>query len=516
MNIDLPFYWKLFWRRLPVMALFVLLFSSLGVITAMKLPETWSASARLLAEAPQIPDNMVRSTVQTDAVEQLDIIQQRLLTRANLIDIANRFDVFENIRQMQPDNVVAAMRRATNVRRSAGRDRATLLTISFTGRSGQIAANVVNEYVTLALEENANTRITSAENTLAFFNQEVDRLSDDLDRQSAEIVTFKTENADALPEDQSYRLGRQTLLQERLARLEREISIAQSQRDEIVRIYQSTGRIQQDQTARTPDEIQLSAAQAALDNALLVYSESHPRVVQLRSQVQRLTDRVSTQVDTTETSNATNEPRTVENALLEANLSELDGQLVFLSRDIEDTQQELARLQDAISRSSGNGIRMGTLERDYQNIQARYNAAVNNLNSARMSERIESTAQGQRISVIENATVPRVPAGPNRPQIASMGAAAGVALAIGYFMLLELLNRTVRRPSELVSRFSVTPIATIPYMENAAQRFWRRAKLVSATAAVLAGVPAILWYVDQNYVPLDLIVQQGLRRLGLG
>ena len=59
MNLDLKFYWKLFWRRLPLMTLLVLLTTSFGVISAMKLPETWSTSARLLVEAPQIPDSMV-------------------------------------------------------------------------------------------------------------------------------------------------------------------------------------------------------------------------------------------------------------------------------------------------------------------------------------------------------------------------------------------------------------------------------------------------------------------------
>ena len=58
-----------------------------------------------------------------------------------------------------------------------------------------------------------------------------------------------------------------------------------------------------------------------------------------------------------------------------------------------------------------NDIELDSLQRDYENIQARYNAAINNLNQAQMSERIETTAQGQRISVIENANVPRVPSG---------------------------------------------------------------------------------------------------------
>ena len=40
MTLELGFYRALVLRRLPVMALFVLLFSGLGVTTALKLPET--------------------------------------------------------------------------------------------------------------------------------------------------------------------------------------------------------------------------------------------------------------------------------------------------------------------------------------------------------------------------------------------------------------------------------------------------------------------------------------------
>ena len=51
MNFDFGFYWALLLRRLPVMALFTLLFSGLGIVTALKLPETYSTSARLLIQS---------------------------------------------------------------------------------------------------------------------------------------------------------------------------------------------------------------------------------------------------------------------------------------------------------------------------------------------------------------------------------------------------------------------------------------------------------------------------------
>jgi hypothetical protein len=44
----------------------------------------------------------------------------------------------------------------------------------------------------------------------------VQRLSEELGQRSARISQFQAENADALPDDQQFRLSRQAVLQERL------------------------------------------------------------------------------------------------------------------------------------------------------------------------------------------------------------------------------------------------------------------------------------------------------------
>lgn len=518
MNLDLRFYWALFLRRLPVMMIFALLCAGLGIVTAFKLPETFSTSARLLVEAPQIPERMVATMVQTEAVEQLDIIQQRLMTRANLVDIAHRFKVLENLSAMEPDKVVEAMQKATAIRRSAGRDEATMMTISFEARDPRIAADVVNEYVTLVLADSASSRVNQAERTLQFFEQEVKRLNEELDRQSVAIAQFKAQNADALPEDQSYRLGRQTLLQERLSRLERDLTVGQTQRRDIIRIFETTGRVQADggsQTRRTPQEEQLIIARAELEHALSIYSDSSPRVIRQRALVDRLEAIVAAQAAAAlpQAEDGENAP---ERVILNATLAEIDNRLESLESELEATRAELDTLQQAITQSSANGIQLAALERDYENIQTRYNAAVNNLNQAQMSERVETTAQGQRITVIENANVPRVPTGPNRPKIAFIGVAIGLMLAAGYFLLLEVLNRTVRRPAELTARFNITPIATIPYMESRKDQMRRRTGQIAAMLAASIGVPLGLWYIDTHYLPLELLVQKIMTRIGLG
>jgi uncharacterized protein involved in exopolysaccharide biosynthesis len=83
--MDLKFYFSLFLRRLPWFLLLLALGSAIGITLARVLPPVYVAQARLVVESEQIPDSLAASTVQTKATEQLQIIQQRILTRATLI-----------------------------------------------------------------------------------------------------------------------------------------------------------------------------------------------------------------------------------------------------------------------------------------------------------------------------------------------------------------------------------------------------------------------------------------------
>ena len=73
-------------------------------------------------------------------------------------------------------------------------------------------------------------------------------------------------------------------------------------------------------------------------------------------------------------------------------------------------------------------------------------------------------SKGERISVIEQARAPDEPSDPNRPMIATAGTFAGAGIAFGLVVLLEVLNKTVRRPSDLTRGLGLTPITTINYI----------------------------------------------------
>ena len=300
MKSTLQFYLTLLWRRLPIMALAVLVVSGMGVALAVQLPTIYSTDAKLLVESAQIPDELATSTVNTSAGEQLEVMQQRLLTRANLIDIANSNQVFPNIANMSPDRVVEEMRRSTTIRSTSGRDRATLMTISFEAQDPRTAANVVNAYVTLLLDENVRYRTDRAGGTQDFFQQEVTRLETEIDIQKERILRFKQANSDALPDNLEFRLNRQTLLQERIAEAERRKSELIDQKTRLTNIFAATGQLALSEAADlTPEQRQLRALQQELNDALAIYSDTNPRVVILQTRISQLEAVVQQQVTVT-------------------------------------------------------------------------------------------------------------------------------------------------------------------------------------------------------------------------
>jgi len=391
---------------------------------------------------------------------------------------------------MTPDEIVIAMRRATQINLTTGRDQATLMVIGFEATDPVKVADVVNRYVSIALESSIEDR----------------SLSEELDLQSGKIVTFKDENGDALPENLEYRQNRQSLLQERVSRGERELESLESQRTNILRVYEATGSVDNDPNARlTAEELRLQNLQGELSVARSTLSETNPRVRNLKAQVDALT----AQIEASGASESeTQAPLSAQETALDISLAEIDSRTNALQQEIAEANAELAELRISIERTPANGIILAGMEREQENIQSLYNGSVARLAAARMSSRVEAAAKGERITVLEAASVPDEPARPNRKQIAALGVLLGLGLAGGLFFLLELLNQVIRRPVDIVKALDITPLATLPNIETIAHRRWRRAVQFASLLAVIAMVPTVLWAVDTYYMPLDLLFEK--------
>lgn len=507
MKKEIQFYVAIFLRRIHYFLIVFGITAVAAVSVARLLPPVYNATAKLLVESAQIPGNLAESTITTTSIEQLQIIEQRLMTRANLLDIARKFNVFSDSGTMTADAIVTEMRDATRISRTGGREQATLMTISFNSNKAVVTANVVNEYVTLLLRDNLAIRAERATDTLEFFEQEVQRLDSELAAQSQKIIAFKNANAEALPETLTYRLSQQTSLQERMASFAREISGLREQKQRLIEIFEVTGRVFAPIADNlSPEQRQLAALQSELNSALVIYSAANPRIRLLKAQIAQLESQVGA-VPTV--GDQTTTPQT----LLDLQLVEIDTRIEQLEAQNALAVAEQERLSETIDRTPANAIVLDGLNRDYDNIQMQYNSAVGRLATAATGERIELLAKGQRIAVLEAATVPSKPNSPNRVKIAGGGIFLGALAGGGLVFLLELMNRAIRRPRDVTKHLGITPIATVPYVRTPMELVMRRAIFVGLFALVVVGLPAVLFAVHTYYLPLDLILDQVVSRL---
>ncbi len=413
MTSEIQFYLKLLWRRLPFMLIIIAVCVSISGTVAMRLPATYSSSATLLVEFSEIPDRMVGADLGLGVNQQLELVQRSLMTRANLLDVARETEVFPGISRMTPDQIVTKMRDATGIRSGGGGRRGGLngMTVSFEGESPQKVADVVNRYVTILLATGSDIRNSRARGTLDFFAQEVQRLTEQLEEQSQKIVAYKSQNADALPEYLTYRLNRQSLLQERLSRAEQDMEALRTQRKNIVQIYETTGRLEpSDPAAQTPEQRQLEQLERELTSALAIYSDTNPKIRLLRSRIDGLKNQIEAAVLASPQTDGTTDEFSRAETALQLNLSEIDARNEALQEEVDAIEQELETLQDSIERTPSARITLQAMERDLENLRQLYSTAVERLNQARMGERVQTSAKGERFTLLEPASVPNAPA----------------------------------------------------------------------------------------------------------
>ena len=480
-GFDLKYYLSVFWRRFPYFLVIAAFISAIGLTVAFILPPSYRSTARLLVESAQIPGDLAQSTVPVNAVEQIEIIQQRLMTRANLLSLADRFDMYSGKVEMSADDIVKDMEKRvtfmTDVPMQMGRrvEGATIISASFDAPTPGLAADVTNEITTLILQENVALRTGRATGTLDFFEQEVNRLSGDLDRNAAAILEFKNANQDALPESLEFRRNEQTLNQERLIQLEREEASLRDARARTVSIYEQTGRVFSDRQL-SREEQQLADLRLQLDQALAVYSETSPNVTMLKNRIATLEPVVKEQL-------ALINPDFLGMSEYEIQLAQIDGRLEFLAGEKAKVATTLSDLDRSIRETPGNEMVLAGLQREQESLRAQYSRAENRLGEAAVGERIEVLAKGERFTLVEQATPPQDPVSPNRLLIGGGSVGAGFGAGLGLILLMELLNRSIRRPVEITSRLGIQPLATIPYIRTSSETRRKRGVMTGSLGA---------------------------------
>lgn len=172
-----------FYGLIPFVGVFVI-----GFAIALLWPPTFLSEGKILVQSQQIPIDLVRPTVTATASERLATIEQRVMTRDNLLKIVDKYQLFadkrdtlsrtEMLDEMRANIVIKAVE--MDLQRRQNENFTVAISVGFTDRRPDVATKVANELITLFLNEDARNRTARATETTKFLEQEVQKLQTDL------------------------------------------------------------------------------------------------------------------------------------------------------------------------------------------------------------------------------------------------------------------------------------------------------------------------------------------------
>lgn len=491
---------------LPVMAL-----APIGVLAVMLLPSKYTAQGTILVESQQIPTEFVRSTINAYAQERIRTIQQRVMTRNTLLEVADDHNLFPRHLGLSESERVDLMRKALRIslisadsgRRGRG-DGTIAFTVSYTDRDPNKAFLVANKIMTLFLDEDLRVRTAGASNTTEFFEREAERLRKELSVAEERISRYKAENSDALPEHLDIHLnmlerartdlnsanasivqleeeqrfletqlisgaGGDNSLSVELARMETELSrLRATYRDNYPEIIAKREEIAALKRQMAPgDEIkrlrdQLAEAESRLNAAERAPTPDAEAIAAAEQDVEAarlaLSDRISE-----ETRRGASDIGGIQ---LEGRLAVIGNRIRMLTKQTGETQELIADLEQRVARTPEVERGLSSLTRDNENMFREYQEVLAKQQDAQLAENLEENQQAEKFSILEPALRPDEPSSPNRPQLIVLALmvafGAGGAAALG----VELMFSTIRGRHHLEKLVDDHPIAVIPYIRG--------------------------------------------------
>ncbi len=198
------YYWEVFKRRWAVFLIPVLSIAVIGTVGVLVWPPTYLSEGKILVQSQMIPSELVRSTVTNAAQERIQVIEQRTMTRDNLVAIADKFRLFPEKRTlMTVTELVELMKKQTKIvpvelqldfkqrTRAALENPTIVFSVGFEYGDAATAAAVANELMTRILNEDLRDRTSRATDTTKFLSREVQRLQGENSALDAKIAQLR-------------------------------------------------------------------------------------------------------------------------------------------------------------------------------------------------------------------------------------------------------------------------------------------------------------------------------------
>lgn len=577
-------------RRWQSIVLTAFALTTIAAAVAMKWPAVYRSPATVLVQDQEVPQDLVRPTVTSLVDERIQVISQQVMTRAVLLGIVEKYNLYPDMRKAATnEQIIDRMRKDIQLttissdvkgRVDDRRRQGTIaFQISYDSDSPQAAQRVVNELVSLYLNENLRTRQQRAAETSSFLNDEAEKLSATISEMEAKLSDFKARNIGRLPQNSQFNVNVIDRLEQEIIRIDQNISNAEEKRQvtlnqlaqvkdmvpatppipaaalergavfeppERLRYLQSqlasllgnysddhpdVRRVKREITsiekeiggahATRPSTDALELARTKLQMLRDKYSDDHPDVQRQRRELSALESqqtRSAAAVPAPASSIGLSGETRAETQLkitLQGQLKAVEGELKSLRAAKRELQVKLATLERRVEQTPVVEKHYQDLLRDYDNATLRYREIKAKQMQAAVAESLEKDSKGERFTLIDPPSLPEKPAKPNRRLILALGMVLAIGGGLGLGFLREAIDRSVHGTRQLVRLVHAPVLGAIPYVYNMEDLRRERRTQWTAIASGAVVLSIAVAYVHFFVTPLPVLWYMIERRLGI-
>jgi len=484
--------WRMRWLALAVAWGFCLV----GWLMVMRVPAAYESSARVSVQVRSLLGDGDNSDVQ----KGIDRVRQSLTSTEILKRVVRSVSNGERpLTSFEALSLIGALRSGISIT-AQGDDLIEIKTrISLKGISEQqtafIARNVTQKLIEIFVSENLLGSRTANAESLQFLDSELQRRAKELaevDRQRAQISQGLM---GALPGSGS--------LDQRMDRVRDEMMTLESG----LMQARSAAAAMNGQLAATPAQIpagtvngvdsldaRLSTLESNLSEAVSRgWTDKHPDVIAMRAQLREL--RAQKARGGVRDMPMTPNPVYVS---LKSMQAERQGTLAALEARKAQLDHVVSVIADRQLNAPSAQIDQARLDRDYDVLRDQYNKLLSQRESAKLKADASGKSAGVRFRVIDQPSLPRQPAAPNRTMLLTAVMIAGMIVGAGVAFAKSQLSNVYTTTQQLAKASGLPVLGSISEVITAETRAVRRKQMMwfSSAAAGLPGMFMLLMLIE--------------------
>jgi polysaccharide chain length determinant protein (PEP-CTERM system associated) len=483
-ELKLEDYLAILRRRRWLLILPAVLGAIVGYALSLALPAQYTSHTVVLVESPTVPDSYVKPVVSEDLNQRLASMQEQILSRTRLQHLVEEFGMYkEDVNKVPMEVLVARLQKSITVKPlnpTQGTQPMGLpgFNVDVTLGVPWLAQRICTEITSMFMEQSLRLREQQAEDTTQFLGAQLQEAKSKLDEQDAKLADFQSRYVGDLPENEQNNL---TLLMGLSPQLEAGTQALNQAREEKAfvesMLNQQVAAWESSQKGQNPEtlEQQLAKEQEQLLSLRARYTDEHPDVAKLKTDIAELQKRIQ---ETASTGQKDPGGKQVKASSIEPlEIQQLRAQLHQAELAVSQKQNEQAHLQQQLNKLQGR-LQLSPkiqqefkyLTRDYQTALEFYNDLLKKRNESQMATELEHRQQGEQFRVLDAPSFPERPSFPNRPLFGFGGLGAGLLVGVGLVQLSELRDKSMRSKQDIETYLRLPTLAQISLMELDAPR----------------------------------------------